>query len=171
MNRLILLATLLVASVSAFAFQPRETMREVDNEVRQRVANGESLEAIANAAKIAGVSVDVLTSSLILAGKPSTDVVAALISVGFNASSVINAAVNLGGSREALNAVAISKGVDPTTLLASTAAGGGQSNAGAGGGQPNAGGQPSLSGFSTSSFGQSRASTVGGGGRSSVSGS
>jgi hypothetical protein len=160
MKKLFTLASVLLASASAFAFQADMSVKAVDTEVRARAAKGESLASIASAAKAGGVPAGVMTSSLILVGNSSASVVSALVGAGFSGSEVVNAAVNNGGDRAALNSLAIAAGADPTSLLAATAAGG----------QNNQGG-PSQTGLNASAFGQSRAATVGGGGRSSVSGS
>ena len=134
MKKFIAMATVLVASASAFAFQAGMTTVQINAEVAQRVAAGETAEVIAAAAKTAGVSATAVQASLVAAGEPSAAVFSAMVGAGFDAGA----------------------------LLPPTAAGGNQ----------NANNNPG-NGFNgvNNSFGQSRASTVGGGGKSSVSGS
>jgi hypothetical protein len=135
MKKFIAMATVLVASASAFAFQAGMTTVQINAEVAQRVAAGETAEVIAAAAKTAGVSATAVQASLVAAGKPSAAVFSAMVGAGFDAGA----------------------------LLPPTAAGGNQ----------NANNNPGngFNGVNNNSFGQSRASTVGGGGKSSVSGS
>jgi uncharacterized membrane protein YgcG len=148
----------LISAAPAFAFQPRMTSPSIDLEVKQRLAGGESLKTIATAAHAAGISPAVLTSALILNGANPAAVVTALVEAGMPANVVIAAATASGAESKAMVAAAIAGGADPTTLTASTAAGG--NRAGGDGGSP---------GFSGAGFSASRASTFGGGGRSSVS--
>ena len=131
MKKFIAMATVLVASASAFAFQAGMTTVQINAEVAQRVAAGETAEVIAAAAKTAGVSATAVQASLVAAGKPSAAVFSAMVGAGFDAGA----------------------------LLPPTAAGGNQ----------NANNNPGFNGVNNSSFGQSRASTVGGGGKSGAS--
>ena len=116
MKKYLVLAAVLVASASALAFQPRMTPGEVGSEVRQRLAKGESAEAIAKAGKTANVPMSVVFAALTQANKSNADVVAAMVAAGFDAADVINAAVNAGSDRTAMNTVALSAGADPTKL-------------------------------------------------------
>ena len=163
MKTIFTLAAVLLSSASAFAFQPGMSIKAVDAEVRAQADKGESLANIASAAKLGGVPAGVMTSSFILTGNSAASAVSALVRAGFSGADVVNAAVSMGGDRNALNAVAIAAGVDPTSLLDATASGG--RSDGAQGNQNT----PSETGLNASGFGQSRASSVGGGGRSSVS--
>lgn len=149
MKKLFVLAAALVTSVSGFAFQSTDSKSMVDAEVGQRAQKGESLNVIASAGKLGGIHTDVMACSLVGAGNPAQDVVVAMIRGGFDAAMVINGAVCKGASREVLVAVANRENGD---------ASGGLSAGGLGG-----------SGGAGVSFGITRASTVGGGGRSSVS--
>lgn len=142
MKQIIALATLVVASAAAFAFQPGMTTVQVNIEVAQRVASGESLDSITAAAQAAGVSPTTLQASLIAAGVPATAVFNSMVAAKFDASA----------------------------MLPPTAAGG-NPTAGNNAGGANPVSAPSFTGVNSSSFGQSRAATVGGGGRASVSGS
>ena len=159
MKKLFALAAILVASASTFGFQPRMFADEVEAEVRLRMSKGESLNGIADAGKTGGVQTGVMACALVGTGSAPADVVAAMVRGGFVASEVVNGAICKGASREALARAAIDAGADPTALLSATAAGG----------QPAAGQEPAGGGFNGSNFGGSRASTLGGGGRSSVS--
>jgi hypothetical protein len=152
------LAGSLISAVPAFAFQPAMTSSAIDSEVKQRFAHGESLKAIAAAARTAGISPAVLTSSLILSGANPAAVVTALVEAGVSANAVVAAALASGAESKAMVTAAIAGGADPGSLMASTASGGPRDD--------REGGSP---GFSRSGFGESRASTFGGGGRSSVS--
>jgi hypothetical protein len=136
MKQIIALAALVVASASALAFQPGMTTVQVNIEVAQRVAGGESLDSITAAANAAGVSPTVLQASLAAAGLAPAAVFNSMVAANYDAG----------------------------TMLPPTAAGNN-----AGGANPIS--APSFTGINSSSFGQSRASTVGGGGRTSVSGS
>jgi hypothetical protein len=158
MFAVVALAISLISAAPAFAFQPGMTLPSIDSEVKQRLANGESLKTIVTAAHTAGISPAVLTSALILSGANPAAVVTAMVEAGMSANAVVAAAVASGSDSKAMVAAAIAGGADPTTLTASTAAGG--NRAGGDGGSP---------GFSGSGFSASRASTFGGGGRSSVS--
>jgi hypothetical protein len=134
MKKFITMATVLVASASAFAFQAGMTTVQINAEVVQRVTAGESADVIAAAANTAGVSATAVQASLIAAGKPAAAVFNAMVAAGFDAGA----------------------------LLAPTAAGGNQ----------NANNNPGNAfNGAGNGFSQSRSSTVGGGGRSSVSGS
>lgn len=136
MKQVLVLAAIVVASASAFAFQPNMTTAQVNIEVAQRVAGGESLDSITAAAQAAGVSPTTLQASLTAAGVAPVAVFNSMVASNYDAGSMLppTAAGNNAG------------GANPVTA-------------------------PSFTGISSSSFGQSRASTVGGGGRSSVSGS
>lgn len=141
MKQIFALAALVVASVSAAAFQPGMTTLQVNTEVAQRVAGGESLDSITAAAQAAGVSPTTLQTSLMAAGIAPTAVFNSMVTAKYDAAS----------------------------MLPPTAAGGTPTAGNNAAGNPLT--APSFTGVSSSSFGQSRASTVGGGGRSSVSGS
>lgn len=151
MKKLFVLVAVLVTSASGFAFQATDSKSMVDAEVSQRAKKGESLNVIASAGKLGGIQTDVMACALVGAGSPAADVVVAMIRGGFDAAAVINGAVCKGANREALVAVANRENGD---------ASGGLSASGLGG-----------SGGAGVNFGVTRASTVGGGGRSSVSGS
>ena len=142
MKQIIALTALVVISVSAAAFQPGMTTLQVNTEVAQRVAGGESLDSITAAAQAAGVSPTTLQTSLMAAGIAPTAVFNSMVAAKYDAAS----------------------------MLPPTAAGG-NPTAGNNAGGNNPLTAPSFTGVNSSSFGQSRASTVGGGGRSSVSGS
>lgn len=152
MKKLFVLAAVLATSVSGFAFQATDSKSMVDAEVRQRAQKGESLNVIASAAKLGGIQTDVMACSLVGAGNTAEDVVSAMVRGGFDAATVINGAICNGASREALVAVANRENGNASGGLSASGLGGGSSGAGA-------------------NFGITRASTVGGGGRSSVSGS
>lgn len=158
MKKSLLFAAVMACSIPAFAFTSGASQRDIDAEVSTRVKNGESLEAIANAAHSAGVTVNPISLALTFYGDSSA-VLAGLIQAGYAASDAINALVALGANRATLNQVAIARGVDPTTLVAATAAGG----------ATGANVTGNFGGFSGNSFSASRSSTIGGGGRSSVS--
>jgi hypothetical protein len=153
MKKLFVLAAALVASASGFAFQPTDSKSMVDAEVRQRTQKGETLSVIASAAKLGGIKTDVLACSLLAGGSSAADVVASMVRGGFDAAMVINGATCNGANRDALVAVANRENSD---------ASGGLSAGGLGG---------NGSGGAGVNFGITRASTVGGGGRNSVSGS
>jgi len=162
MKKAIVLAAVLASAVPAFAFSSGAGARDLSAEVSQRYNSGQSIGTIALAAKAAGVSVNLLAPELRLtSGKSLGDVLAAMMDAGYAASDVINALVAVGADRDHLNALAIAKGADPSSLLASTASGGTGSGGGFGGG----------GGFSGNSFSSSRSGTIGGGGRRSVSSS
>lgn len=163
MKKAIVLAAVLASAVPAFAFSSGAGARDLSAEVSQRYNSGQSIGTIALAAKAAGVSVNLLAPELRLtSGKSLGDVLAAMMDAGYAASDVINALVAVGADRDHLNALAIAKGADPSSLLASTASGG---TTGSGGGFGGGGG------FSGNSFSSSRSGTIGGGGRRSVSSS
>ena len=147
MKQIFALAALVVISVSAAAFQPGMTTLQVNTEVAQRVAGGESLDSITAAAQASGVSPTTLQTSLTAAGIAPTAVFNSMVAAKFDAASMLPPTA-AGGTPTAGNNAA---GNNPASNSPLTA--------------------PSFTGVSTSSFGQSRASTVGGGGRSSVSGS
>ena len=160
MKKLVVMAAVLACGVPAFAFTAGQTPAQVNAEVASRASNGESLAAIAAAAKAANVPVATLAGAMASAGDSSA-VLAALMGAGFDAAASVNALVAVGGDRAALVATAISNGADPTTITAATAACGNPTAAG------NA--APGFSGFSgNSGFSQSRASSVGGAGNSST---
>ena len=161
----VLVGTLAASSSVFAAFEAGMSARAVDTEVRQRLNAGQALSTIAAAAQAAGVSPAVLTSSLILAGADASSVVGALVAAGMTASVVVDTAVLGGSNRTDMVRVATDNGADPTTLNAATAAGPGN-NQGQGTGPAS-----NSPGATASNFGQSRAATVGGGGRTSVSGS
>ena len=162
MKKLLVLAAVASCSIPAFAFNAGQSQADINKEVASRVDSKQSLESIANAAKSAGVVVNPIALALTFYGSHDA-VLAGLMGAGYDAAGAVNALVAAGGNRAALVSSAISKGADPTTITAATAAGG---NAGSAG---NAGGVAGFTGFSGNSFSNSRASTVGGAGRSSVS--
>jgi hypothetical protein len=154
MKKLTALA-LLVGGLSVaptFAFQAGMSSSALDSEVRLRLANGESLKAIASDAKIAVVAPAALTASLILNGVAGATVVTSLVEAGLPPCTVVTSAVTTGLDRGAMVKAAILGGADPsnTCLLDPTAAGPG-----------------GLQGFT--GLGQQRSSTIGGGGGLSVS--
>lgn len=155
MKKLLVLAAAIACSVPAFAFTGTQSQADVNKEVASRVEKKESLEAIASAAKAGGVTVNPIAMALTFYGSYDA-VLAALISAGYGPAEAVNLLVAQGGNRTALVATAISKGADPTALTAATAAGGVAAT-------------PVL-GFTGNSFSASRASTLGGAGKS-VSGS
>ena len=65
-----------------------------------------------------------LALALRLAALTHADAVGALIAAGYYAPDVINFAVENGADRTAMNQLAISRGVDPSTLNSATASGG-----------------------------------------------
>lgn len=146
----------LLGSAPALAFQPDASLQMVQKELAQRLSAGESLAAIAIAAKTAGVTPGVLATGLIAEGQDAANVTTALVAAGFPANAVIAAATVAGGSPAAVQSAAIAGGADPTSVLAATAAG-------------PAGPSASSPGFAPSRFGITRASSVGGGGSGSVS--
>lgn len=158
MKKMFALAAALIASASAFAFDPGMSASAVDEEVRQRMSKGESLAVMSAAGKSGSVQAGVMACSLVRARNASKAVVAAMIQSGYRGSEVVNGAICDGTDRNALVAIAIGEGVDPTSLLPGTAAGG----------QPEAG-LGNAGGFNGAGFGPSPAATFGGGGRSSVS--
>lgn len=165
MKKLVVLAAAIACSVPAFAFTAGQSQAEVNKEVAGRVDKKQSLESIAESAKTAGVVVNPIAMALTFYGTHEA-VLAGLIAAGYDAAGAVNALVAAGGNRTALVATAISKGADPTTITAATAAG--ANNAGNSG---NTGGVAGFTGFTGNGFTASRASTVGGAGKSSVSGS
>ncbi|HEY5581334.1 MAG TPA: hypothetical protein VIK56_09245 [Rhodoferax sp.] len=156
MKKFFVLAAAVVASVSGFAFETAQTKPAVDTEVHQRTLKGETLNVQAAAGKSGGVKADILACSLVDAGNIPADVVSAMIRGGFEASVVVKGAICKGANRDALVAVAMREGADPTSLVSPTAAGSAADGLVGGG-------------FNGANFGTSPASTVGGGGRSSVS--
>jgi hypothetical protein len=167
MKKLVVLAAAIACSVPAFAFTAGQSQAEVNKEVAGRVDKKQSLESIAESAKTAGVVVNPIAMALTFYGTHEA-VLAGLIAAGYDAAGAVNALVAAGGNRTALVATAISKGADPTTITAATAAGANNANAGNSG---NTGGVAGFTGFTGNGFTASRASTVGGAGKSSVSGS
>lgn len=155
MKKILIAAAFVAASASTLAFQAGMTPTQVNTEVAQRIAGGESLESIATAANAVGIAPAAVQTAMVIAGQNSTTVFNALVTAGAN----------------------------PTVLLPPTAAGnssatggltggttGGTLTGGTTGGTLTGGTTGSFSGFSgSSSFGTSRAATVGGGGKSSVS--
>jgi hypothetical protein len=134
MKKFLVLAAVLATSVSAFAFQPGMTAVQINTEVTQRSARGESTALIAAAAKAAGLSGTAVQAALVAAGKEPEAVFTAMLNADF----------------------------DPGSLLPPTAAGrreGGEGNERS----------PGFNGFGRREFGESRSSTVGGGGRGGVS--
>ena len=164
MKKLVVLAAAIACSVPAFAFTAGQSQTEINREVSSRVDNKQSLESIAETAKTAGVVVNPIAMALTFYGSYDA-VLAGLMGAGYDAAGAVNALVAAGGNRTTLVATAISKGADPTTVTASTAAGG-NSNAN---NQGNAGGVAGFTGFTGNGFSASRASTVGGAGNSSTS--
>lgn len=158
MKKTLLIAAVMAFSAPAFAFTSGASQRDIDTEVAARVKNGESLETISTAAKSVGIVVNPIALAMTFYGD-SGAVLAALITAGYFPSDAINALVALGANRATLNQVAISKGVDPTTLLASTAAGG----------TTGANVTGNFGGFSGNSFSASRSASIGGGGKSGIS--
>lgn len=153
MKKLLLWVTAMAVCIPVFAFTSGAAQRDIDAEVATRVRNGESLEAIASAAMSAGVTVNPIALALTF-HSDSNVVLAGLMTAGYPVADAVNALVTLGANRATLNQLAISKGADPTKLLASTAAGGATGANVTGG---------AFAGFSGNSF-TSRAATVGGGG-------
>jgi hypothetical protein len=162
MKKQLVLAAVIACTVPAFAFTAGQSQPDINKEVASRVDNRQSLESIADAAKKAGVVVNPIAMALTFYGSCDA-VLAGLMAAGYDAAAVVNALATAGCSRTTLIATAISRGADPTTITASTAAGGNTGTSG------NAGGVAGFTGFSGNSFSASRASTVGGAGRSSVS--
>jgi hypothetical protein len=150
------LAGTLISASPALAFQPRMASSAIDSEVKQRCVDGESFKSIVAGGLAAGVSPAVLTSSMILScGNPAA-VVTAMVEAGMPAKVVVEAAVASGADSKAMVAAAIAAGANPGSLTASI---GGSRSGDEGGG----------TGFGASGFGESRASTLGGGGRSGAS--
>ena len=149
---ILLLTATLVASASALAFTASQSVREVDTEVGQRIARGESLQSITNAAFAAGVPAGVLSAALVLKGNTQANAVTAMVTAGYVPLDVVKAAVTNGAPRAEMVRVAIAAGADPTTLTDATASGTGTDTAPLGG-----------------SFGSTQSATSGGGGSSSVS--
>lgn len=139
MKKVLVLAAAMAVGSTAFAFSKGQTDAQVAAETATRVAIGESIESISRDASAAEVSLTAVQGALVAAGKDSTAVFNSLVAVG----------------------------ADPTRLTPPTAAGNPVTAAGGASGNNNAGG--SLNGLTNSAFGQSRATTVGGGGRTSVS--
>jgi hypothetical protein len=102
MKKFIAMATVLVASASAFAFQAGMTTVQINAEVAQRVAAGETAEVIAAAAKTAGVSATAVQASLVAAGKPSAAVFSAMVGAGFDAGALLPPTA-AGGNQNANN--------------------------------------------------------------------
>lgn len=146
----------LLGSATALAFQPNASMQSVQQEVEKRLGASESLATIATAARAARVSAGVLATALIAEGTSPAKVATALVAAGFPALEVIAAATQAGGVLAEIQSAAIAGGADPTAILSATAAG------------PSGPAAGSL-GFAPSRFGITRAATVGGGGRGSVS--
>lgn len=156
MKKFFMLTAAMVASVSGFAFDSTQNQGAVDKEVHQRTLKGETLDMQAAAGKTGGVKTEIMACALVHEGNAEARVVDAMIRGLFDAKMVINGAICNGANRDKLVAFAVGRGADPAALLDSTAAGGIDEKG---------------SGFNGANFGQSRAATVGGGGRGSVSGS
>lgn len=139
MKKFIALAAIALASASSFAFQSSDSFTTVKKEVIVLAGQGKSISDVIALARKAGVSAITIQNALI-AAKGSFS----------------------GGSTDvAIFDAMVTAGFDVGDLLPASAAGGTQ------GGQVTGG---TFSGFSGSSgFSQSRSSTVGGGGRTSVS--
>jgi hypothetical protein len=159
MKKLLVLAAAIACSIPAFAFTAKQSQAEVNKEVASRIEKRESLETIAGAAKSGGVVVNPIGMALTFYGSYDA-VLAALMSAGYGPSEAVNSLVALGGNRSSLVAAAISKGADPTTVTAATAAGATAAAVPTG-----------FAGFTGNTFSASRASTLGGAGKASVSGS
>jgi uracil phosphoribosyltransferase len=110
MKNSIILASILAASVPAFAFAPEMKSPEVKVEVTARYSKGESLEVIASAAKTVNIAAAVLAPELLATGNTAENVLAAMIKAGYYPTEAIDVLVSLGA--------------DPGALLEATAAGG-----------------------------------------------
>lgn len=151
MKKYLAFAAVLVASVSAMAFQPRMSTNEVNSEIRERLTKGETSEVVARAGKAAELKSCIISAGLIEAGKTHAEVLKAMIAGGADAVEVINCLVTQGAERDNMNKIAIAAGADPTKILEATAAGGNT--------------------FGGNSFSNSVSSTVGGSGGTTTSAS
>lgn len=157
MKKALILAAAMACSLSAFAdFKAGMSQADINKEVANQVASNKTMAQIATAAKNAGVEVNPVALALSFYGSHEA-VLAAMMTAGYPASAVVNTLVSLGGSREALAQAAVrnNPSVDPTSLLASTAAG--STNTGAAVSVSN------FSGFSSTGFNTYRAPVVSGG--------
>ena len=152
LTMLLLAGAGLLSALPVYPFQAGMSSLALDNEIRQRLAAGESLAAIAKAAQTATVSPASLTTSLILNGIPGTSAVTSLVQSGMPVCPVVGSAVASGLERKPMIQAAIAGGADPNTscLLDPTAA------------APGGAGTPTI--------GASRASSFSGGGRNAISG-
>lgn len=157
MKKALILAAAMACSMSAFAdFKSGMSQADVNKEVANQVAANKTMQQIAQAAKAAGVEVNPVALALSFYGSHDA-VLAAMMAAGYPAAAVVNTLVSLGGSRDALaqSALRNNPSVDPTTLLAATAAG--STNTGAAVGVSN------FSGFSNTGFNTYRAPVASGG--------
>ena len=154
MKKYLAFAAVLVASVSAMAFQPRMSTNEVNSEIRERLTKGETSEVVARAGKAAELKSCIISAGLIEAGKTHSEVLKAMIAGGADAVEVINCLVTQGAERDNMNKIAIAAGADPTKILEASAAGAGGNN-----------------NFGGNSFSNSVSSTVGGSGGTTTSAS
>lgn len=152
MKKALILAAALAATVPAFAFNATQTQFQINQEVRERYAKGETLQQIADTAKSLGVGLNGMAIALSFVGDASA-VVGVMVTVGYDAGAVVNTMVAMGGNRESLVLTAINNGADPAKVTAATAAGNNPAgNAPAGnspGGNQTAGNTGNTGGFSS----------------------
>lgn len=95
------------ASVTAFAFSPTQTEQEVATEISDRVAKGEDLVKLAEAALKDGVKVETFVSAVVTSGRTVDVAVASSVGGGYASEEVVAAGVKNGGSQTALNQIAL----------------------------------------------------------------
>lgn len=95
------------ASVAAFAFSPTQTEAEVATEISNRVAGGEDLAKVAEAAFKDGVNVNTFVSAVVASGRTVDEAVASSVGGGYASADVVAAGVQKGGDQTALNQVAL----------------------------------------------------------------
>jgi hypothetical protein len=158
-------------SLTAFAFEPKMTLAQIEKEIADRLQQHQQVQTIATASTQAGVAAPVVIGTLLsqsvpvkevvcgamVAGISYDTVISASMAGGANATAVYRAATSCGVTAENATQALILAGVDPTQFAEGTAAG------------PGTGGGANPVGSTAPSFFSSPASTVGGGGGGAAS--
>ena len=117
-------AFMLAISASAFAgFSSEMSPSLVESEVTYQLVSGKSVSAIAADALASGVPAAIITSALISQGQDAVKVVKVLSAIYSDKTSIFKTAMAMSSQSDELTQLALAYGLDPSLLLAPTAAG------------------------------------------------
>ncbi len=111
-------ALALSASLSFAQFSGGMTTAQVEQAVKQQLAQGKSPADVAKSALAAGVNAGTLTTAMLLAGANPSATVTAIIAAGGDTTAVVMAAVAAGVPPEQVASAARAAGANPAVVQA-----------------------------------------------------